>query len=24
LSFSLKPQVMPVGLFNENLVGISG
>jgi hypothetical protein len=24
LSFSLKPQVMPVGLFDENLVGISG
>jgi hypothetical protein len=24
LTFSLKPQVLPVGLFDENLVGISG
>jgi hypothetical protein len=24
LSFSLKPQALPVGLFDENLVGISG
>lgn len=24
LSFSLKPQALPVGLFGENLVGISG
>jgi hypothetical protein len=24
LSFSLKPQALPVGLFDENLVGITG
>ena len=24
LTFSLKPQALPVGLFDENLVGISG
>ena len=24
LTFSVKPQVLPVGLFDENLVGISG
>ena len=24
LGFSIKPQVLPSGLFNENLVGISG